>query len=172
MSEASESGPVAREALAPSSLEAGRSVGVTLDRELFIERGQIIAPVSAPSPIVNGLRARVFWLHPTPLAAGTPVVLRSGTAEIRGHVSAIVEALDPADLQSAGVEAIGQNRIGEIDIVLARPAALDTFANNPLTGRFAIEVEGRIAGGGIAVELKPVARGNRARQSHELHHKS
>ncbi|HWK96869.1 MAG TPA: phosphoadenylyl-sulfate reductase [Pseudolabrys sp.] len=163
-----ESWPVARAADTPSILEAGRSVGVTLDRELFIERGHIIAPVAAPSPIVNGLRARVFWLHPTQLAAGTPIVLRSGTAEIRGQVSAIVEALDPADLQSAGVEAIGQNRIGEIDIVLAKPAALDTFANNPLTGRFAIEVEGRIAGGGIAVELTPVAGDIRTPNAEEL----
>ncbi|WP_246662918.1 phosphoadenylyl-sulfate reductase [Pseudolabrys sp. FHR47] len=149
-----ESWPVADAAHPPSSLEAGRSVGVTLDRELFIERGHILALATAPSPIVNGIRARIFWLHPAPLKAGTPIVVRSGTAEIRGRVSAIVDALDPADLQSDGIEIIAQNRIGEIDIALAAPAAFDTFADNPFTGRFAIEVDGRIAGGGIAVELK------------------
>lgn len=167
-----ESWPVANDAHTPSSLEAGRSVGVTLDRELFIERGHIIAPVAAPSPIVNSIRARVFWLHPTPLAAGTPVVLRSGTAEIRGHVSTIVEALDPADLLSAGVETIGQNRIGEIEIALARPAALDTFAQNPVTGRFAIEVDGRIAGGGIVVALTPAAGGRSGRNAEDLQNRA
>ncbi|RDV04341.1 phosphoadenylyl-sulfate reductase [Undibacter mobilis] len=153
--------PVANDAHTTSSLEAGRSVGVTLDRELFIERGHILALASAPAPVVNGIRARIFWLHSLPLAAGTPIVVRSGTAEIRGRVSAIVNSLDPADLQSAGIDIISQNRIGEVDIALATPAALDTFTNNPLTGRFAIEIDGRIAGGGIAVDVKRVGAGHR-----------
>lgn len=149
-----ESWPVTDDTQPVSSLEAGRSVGVTLDRELFIERGHIVSLAATPPAVVSGIRARIFWLHPSDLAAGTPILLRSGTAEIRGRVTAIVNALDPADLKSAGVEVIAQNRIGEVDIALATPAALDTLATNPLTGRFAIEVDGRIAGGGIIVELK------------------
>src|SRR6202007_2321235 len=47
---------------------AGRSVGITLDRELFIERGDIIAHTSAAPRETRRLRARIFWLHDKPLA--------------------------------------------------------------------------------------------------------
>src|SRR5262249_1483635 len=50
---------------------AGRSVGITLDRELFIERGDVIAHLGRAPRDTRRLRARVFWLHDTPLAAGT-----------------------------------------------------------------------------------------------------
>src|ERR1700755_2029955 len=42
---------------------AGRSVGITLDRELFIERGDIIAHAGQSPRDTRRLRARIFWLH-------------------------------------------------------------------------------------------------------------
>jgi bifunctional enzyme CysN/CysC len=42
---------------------AGRSVGITLDRELFIERGDVIAHVGSSPRDTRRLRARIFWLH-------------------------------------------------------------------------------------------------------------
>ena len=46
---------------------AGRSVGITLDRELFIERGDVIAHVGSAPRDTRRLRARIFWLHDKPL---------------------------------------------------------------------------------------------------------
>src|SRR5947207_6932979 len=45
---------------------AGRSVGITLDRELFIERGDVIAHVGATPRDTRRIRRRIFWLHDQP----------------------------------------------------------------------------------------------------------
>src|SRR4030088_1284764 len=54
----------------PGSQSAGRSVGITLDRELFIERGDVIAHVSDSPRDTRRIRARIFWLHDKPLLSG------------------------------------------------------------------------------------------------------
>ncbi len=79
---------------------AGRSVGITLDRELFIERGDVIAHVGTSPRDTRRLRARIFWLHDQPLATGASILVRLGTRESRATVVAIEKAVDPGELSS------------------------------------------------------------------------
>ena len=132
---------------------AGRSVGITLDRELFIERGDIIAHAGDSPRDTRRLRARIFWLHEKPLAKGDQILVRLGTREARASVVAIEKAIDPGALSSAQDTAIARNHVGEIDISLAQPIAADVYADNPHTGRLVIEVNGRIAGGGLVLSI-------------------
>jgi bifunctional enzyme CysN/CysC len=138
---------------------AGRSVGITLDRELFLERGDVIAHASASVRDTRRLKARIFWLHDTPLIAATTILVRLGTMESRATVVAIENAVDPGELSSVGTSSISRNHVGEIDISLAHPVAADTYADNPRTGRLVIEVNGRIAGGGLVLSVDTGVRG-------------
>src|ERR1700754_4502039 len=132
---------------------AGRSVGITLDRELFIERGDIIAHTGKNPRDTRRLRARIFWLHEKPLAKGDQILVRLGTREARASVVAIEKAIDPGALSNPENTAIARNHVGEIDISLAQPIAADAYADNPRTGRLVIEVNGRIAGGGLVLSV-------------------
>jgi bifunctional enzyme CysN/CysC len=132
---------------------AGRSVGITLDRELFIERGDVIAHVDAAPRDTRRIRARIFWLHDKPLATGASILVRLGTKEARATVVAIEKAVDPGELSSAETTSIARNHVGEIDIALAQPFAADPVSDNPRTGRLVIEVNGRIAGGGLVLSV-------------------
>jgi bifunctional enzyme CysN/CysC len=132
---------------------AGRSVGITLDRELFIERGDIIAHTGNSPRDTRRLRARIFWLHEKPLARGDQILVRLGTREARASVVAIEKAIDPGALSNAQDTAIARNHVGEVDISLAQPIAADVYADNPRTGRLVIEVNGRIAGGGLVLSI-------------------
>lgn len=132
---------------------AGRSVGITLDRELFLERGDIIAHAKAAPRDTRRLRARIFWLHDAPLKAGASVLVRLGTMETRASIVAIDKAVDPGELESVAGAEIGRNHVGEIDIALAKPVATDPYTENPRTGRLVIEVNGRIAGGGLVLSV-------------------
>ncbi|MFO1111246.1 MAG: adenylyl-sulfate kinase [Bradyrhizobium sp.] len=132
---------------------AGRSVGITLDRELFIERGDIIAHASAAPRDTRRIRARVFWLHDKPLAKGDTILVRLGTRESRANVVAIEKAIDPGALSNEENKSIARNHVGEIDISLAQPVAADPYGENPRTGRLVIEVNGRIAGGGLVLSV-------------------
>jgi bifunctional enzyme CysN/CysC len=130
---------------------AGRSVGITLDRELFIERGDVIAHVDAAPRDTRRIRARIFWLHDKPLVSGASILVRLGTKEARATVVAIEKAVDPGELSSVETKAIARNHVGEIDISLAQAFAADPYTDNPRTGRLVIEVNGRIAGGGLVL---------------------
>jgi bifunctional enzyme CysN/CysC len=132
---------------------AGRSVGITLDRELFIERGDVIAHVGTSPRDTRRLRARIFWLHDKALAKGEQILVRLGTREVRATVVAIEKAVDPGELSSVENTSIARNHVGEIDISLAQPIAADPYADNPRTGRMVIEVGGRIAGGGLVLSV-------------------
>jgi bifunctional enzyme CysN/CysC len=132
---------------------AGRSVGITLDRELFLERGDIISHTNASPRDTRRLRARIFWLHDAPLKAGASILVRLGTMETRASVVAIEKAVDPGELLSVETAAIGRNHVGEIDLSLAKAVAVDPYAENPRTGRLVIEVNGRIAGGGLVLSV-------------------
>ena len=132
---------------------AGRSVGITLDRELFIERGDVIAHVGATPRDTRRIRARIFWLHDKPLSKGDQILIRLGTRESRASVVAIEKAVDPGELSNEETKAIARNHVGEIDISLAQPIAADPYQENPRTGRLVIEVNGRIAGGGLVLSV-------------------
>ncbi|MET0970840.1 MAG: adenylyl-sulfate kinase [Tardiphaga sp.] len=132
---------------------AGRSVGLTLDRELFVERGDVIAHAGSVPSETRRLRARIFWLHEQPLKAGASILLRLGVREVRATVVAIEKAIDPGKLAHVETREIALNHVGEIDIALAQPVAADSYADNPRTGRLVIEVNGRIAGGGLVLAV-------------------
>src|SRR5471030_1859424 len=132
---------------------AGRSVGITLDRELFIERGDVIAHTASAPRDTRRIRARIFWLHDKPLRSGASILVRLGTREARATVVTIEKAVDPGELTSVETTSIARNHVGEIDIALAQPLAVDPYTDNPRTGRLVIEVHGRIAGGGLVLSV-------------------
>ena len=132
---------------------AGRSVGITLDRELFIERGDVIAHVGSSPRDTSRIHARIFWLHDKPLVTGASILVRLGTRETRATVVAIEKAVDPGELESVEATSIARNHVGEIDISLAQPLAADSYTDNPRTGRLVIEIQGRIAGGGLVLSV-------------------
>lgn len=73
--------------------------------------------------------------------------------ETRATIVEINKAVDPGELASVETTAIGRNHVGEIDIALAKPVAADPYTDNPRTGRLVIEVNGRIAGGGLVLSV-------------------
>lgn len=149
-----ESWPTLVGATPPREAGAGRSIGVTLDRELYIDRGHLISAQAAPVSSVERLRARIFWLHQTPLEAGARFIVRIGTGESRGTIRAIENAVDPGEIAAVGAREIAQNHVGEVEIVLARPLATDPHAVNARTGRIVLEYGGRIAGGGLVLSVE------------------
>ena len=162
---------------------AGRSVGITLDRELFLERGDVIAHTATAPRDTRRLHARIFWLHEAPLKTGDTVLVRIGTMESRATVVAIEKAVDPGELTGIASTLIARNHVGEIDLALARPAAADPYADNPRNGRLVIEINGRIAGGGLVlsvdagqravpVDIVPVESALRPEERATRHHHS
>lgn len=157
-----EAWPVPDQSKVPLDARAGQSVGVTLDQEIFLQRGDVISAGAAPTA-ATALRARVFWLHETPLESGLALTVRIGTSETRATITGIPKAVDPGALETSGHDAIAQNHVGEIQIALTTPLAADTYEASPQTGRVVLDLDGRIAGGGLILAAERAATTQPAR---------
>ncbi|WP_368413293.1 adenylyl-sulfate kinase [Dongia sp.] len=144
---------------AASDAEAGQSVGVTLDEQLFIERGEIASHVEDAPIETNVFKAKLFWLAKKPLKLGENYRLRLQTRDVNVVVESIVSLYDADSFNSRPSEIVERNDIA--DVILRSPAllALDGVENNPKTGRFVLsDRRNIIAGGTIALEGYPDQR--------------
>ena len=131
------------------SASAGQSIAITLDEQIFVERGHLASPVSDPPVETNVFRARLFWLGHKPLAVGRRYTMKLGTAEHAVEVQSIESVIDVEDLAHASAAMIPRNGIGEITLRARATMVLDEFTANPRTGRFVLIEDYDTVGGGI-----------------------
>ncbi len=146
--------------------EAGHSVGITLDREIFVERGEIIATGATRPKVARSLRARIFWLAEEPLYTGASLTIRLATASTKARIAAIHNVIDPGQLSQTAHATVNSNEVAEVEFGLFQPLGADLHTVNPKTGRIVVEHAGRIAGGGlilsVASDEAPLRPANRA----------
>ena len=128
---------------------AGMSVGITLDEQIFVERGDIASHVEHPPIETDVFRARVFWLGREPLKKGMGLKLKLATMEAPVRVQEIERVIDTSDLNSASGEEVARNQVAEIVLRSRRMLALDEANIVPRMGRFVLVDKYDIAGGGI-----------------------
>jgi bifunctional enzyme CysN/CysC len=145
--------------------EAGRSVGIALDRPLFVERGELVSHV-AGAPILNQrFRATVVWLGNEPLKPGQSYRMQLGTATASVQVEAIERVMDSGLSAARAGNTLARDEIGEVIIRSPRLLALDDAAILPRTGRFVLrEPGGTMVAAGLTrlkdtADFRPVATG-------------
>jgi bifunctional enzyme CysN/CysC len=138
----------------PTEAEAGQSVGITLDEQIFVERGEIASHRDALPMVSTTFRANLFWLGKRPLDCRRKYLLRLATKEIACEVSAIHRIIDTTDLgQPQSGDAVSKNQVAELTLRMKSPIAFDLSSSFEATGRFVLVDEYDIAGGGIITEL-------------------
>lgn len=144
----------------PREAEAGRSVGITLDDQIFVERGQIGHHEDSGPAETNSLRARIVWLGRQPLVRGKRYKLKLATAEHPVEVQTIERVIDTADLASRPADAVGAGEIAEVVLRARATLAVDDARTMARTGRFVL-VDGYDVAGGGTVSLDGHARTRR-----------
>ena len=134
------------------SLDAGRPFGITLDREIFIERGEIAALRIARPALAHVLKTRLFWLGEEPIGIGAKLTLKLATAEVPVAVASIEAVVDTGSLAETPATEVARNQVADVTFSLARPIAADGHERNPRIGRFVLDQGGRITGGGIVLQ--------------------
>jgi bifunctional enzyme CysN/CysC len=138
----------------PTQGEAGQSIGITLDEQIFVERGEIATHPTHLPLVSTAFRANLFWLGKRPLEKGRKYQLRVATKEIDCEVAAIHRIIDTMDLaQQQGSHAVAKNQVAELTLRTKAPVAFDLSASFEATGRFVLVDDYDIAGGGIITEL-------------------
>jgi bifunctional enzyme CysN/CysC len=137
----------------PSEARGGKSTGLTLDEQIFIERGEIAShPDSAPLES-TAFRCNLFWLGKRPLELGKKYQLRLATREVECEVLVIHRIVDAADLEArAKQKNVRKNEVAELTIRTKYPIAFDSYIDFEVTGRFVLVDQYDVSGGGIITE--------------------
>ncbi len=131
------------------AVRAGESIGVTLDEQIFVERGEIASLESNPPMLTNVFRGRIFWLGREPLKAGARYKMKLCTGEFPIEVEKIEKVIDVNDLGTSEPDQVERNAIAEVVLRTRRTLALDPFDHNMYTGRFVLVENYDIVGGGL-----------------------
>ena len=137
----------------------GESVGITLDEQIFVERGEIASHEAEAPQLSNVFRATLFWLAKEPLTVGKRYKLKLATRDANVQVEAIEKVIDTDSLAGRAAEALERNGVGEVVLRSRTPLALDEYRSLPKTGRFVL-VDGydTVGGGAISMEGYPDQR--------------
>jgi bifunctional enzyme CysN/CysC len=137
----------------PLSVGAGRSTGITLSEQIFIERGEIASLKQAPPEVCSRFRANVFWMGKKALEIGKRYQLRLTTNEVDVELESIIAIIDSSTLgRIERHDRLELNDVAEVIIKTRKPLALDCYGDIDATGRFVIIDGCDIWGGGIVME--------------------
>jgi len=138
----------------PRQAEAGQATGFTLDEQIYVTRGELVARAGQPQPeVTSRLRVGLFWLGRRPLVPGREYLLKLGTARVPVQVETIHRSLDAASLEvRSPADAVERLEVAECTLALGRAIAVDPVTRIPATARFVIVDRYDIAGGGLVRE--------------------
>jgi len=137
----------------PGSVQAGRSAGVVLDREIDVSRGDWLLALSQPvqDAIVSGdyfkdtaadsclpqrreISATVAWMDDEPLVAGRVYWALHGHRWVKARVKRVVHRLEINTLVEESADTLPANSIGHIELLLQEPIAAMAFAQSRVLG--------------------------------------
>jgi bifunctional enzyme CysN/CysC len=142
------------EAFAPMAVTA------TLDRDVDVSRGDLIAHVRNVPTLERELEAMVVWMDESPLAAGREYLLKHATASIPCKVSDVRYRVDVQELRHHAAAQLALNEIGRVRLATARPIAFDSYARNRAMGSFILidRLTNATAGAGMILDREAADR--------------
>jgi bifunctional enzyme CysN/CysC len=114
----------------------GQSVTLTLTDEVDCSRGEVIASVASPPPVVDGLLANLVWMSDEPLAPGRSYWLKIGASTVSATVSMVEHIVEIDTGRPAGARLLALNDIGRCELRLDREVAAIPYARGRELGAF------------------------------------
>ncbi len=115
---------------------AGAAITLTLESEVDIARGDLLADPCAPPEFVDQFAAHVIWLSEHPLVPGRSYLLKIGTRTVPATVTALKHRIDVDTLAHLADRTLELNEIGFCNLSTAAAVAFDRFEANRDTGAF------------------------------------
>ena len=128
--------------------EAGKSIGITIEDKLFIDRGDVIVHDDLPI-ITNKIKASIFWMSRTPYNKGDTLLFRCAAQEVVCEIESINRVIDSSTLRLIAKDAdqIRNREVADIVIKTDKPVVVENFNNIQELGRFVLEKQDILAGG-------------------------
>jgi bifunctional enzyme CysN/CysC len=134
----------------PVSATAGESVGLILDEQIFVERGQVASLRDGAPPLSDVFRAQVFWLANEPMKTGASYRIKLGTAIANVTVKAIESVIDLDTLDVRHADRVDRNDLANVVLRASVQLPFAGELHDPSLGRFVLLDGFDVVGGGLA----------------------
>ena len=115
---------------------APQSVTLTLDTEVDVSRGDVLAAAESPPQVADQFEATIVWMHDEPLLPGRSYLLKLATTTLAATIAPLKYKIDANTLEHAVAERLELNDIGVVELELDRALAFESYARNRTLGGF------------------------------------
>jgi len=143
------------EALAPMS------VTLTLEDEIDISRGDMLASAQKPPEVTRHFDASVVWLNEQPLDPARQYLLKHTAQTMPAEIKAVRHRVNVTTLERESVDRLEMNAIGVLRIETSRPLYFDPYTQDRATGSFILidPVTNATVGAGMILAPVVIERG-------------
>jgi sulfate adenylyltransferase subunit 1 len=124
---------VLRHTRQPSTVPAGHSAGIVLDRELDVSRGDWLLAEGNFQP-GRELQTTVAWMDDEPLVAGRVYWALHGHRWVKAKIKRIVHQLDVNTLAEKEATQLDANAIGHVELTLQEALAVLPYSRSRVLG--------------------------------------
>ncbi len=118
--------------------KVGKSVTITLEDEIDVSRGDIIALSSDPCGEADQFQARILWMNNDAMMPGRQYLLKSSTQSATLTLGKLKHRIDVNTLGHLPAKTLELNEIGVCNISLDKRIAFDSYDDNQTMGGFII----------------------------------
>ncbi|MAZ46569.1 MAG: adenylyl-sulfate kinase [Rickettsiales bacterium] len=129
---------------------SGDNVGLTIEDQIFIDKGNLISHITSRPKLMNTFEANLFWLSEKKLKIDKQYLMKINTGEYNIVISKVSKVINTDNLNSKTSSLSPEkNDVCEVIIHSSQLIPMDDFKVNKKTGRFCILDEEKIIAGGI-----------------------
>ena len=117
---------------------AGQSVTITLNDEIDVSRGDIIATPTDPCGVADQFQSRILWMSADAMIPGRQYIFKSNTQSATLTLGKLKHRIEVNTLDHLPAKTLELNEIGVCNISLDKRIAYDSYDNNQTLGGFIV----------------------------------
>ncbi|WP_417826806.1 sulfate adenylyltransferase subunit CysN [Thalassospira povalilytica] len=117
---------------------AGQAITLTLEDEIDISRGDVLAASDAKPEFADQFEARIIWMHEDHLLPGRPYLIKMGAQVTSAQISDLKYKVNVNTLEHVAGKTLELNEVGIANISADKALAFDPYDENRHSGRFII----------------------------------
>jgi sulfate adenylyltransferase large subunit len=149
---------------------APMSIALTLEDELDISRGEMLAAAHEAPAVAANFLAALVWMNAEPLDPNKTYLLKHTSQTVKATVKTIQHRVNMQTLEPEPAATLELNSIGVVEVETTRPLFLDTYTAQRATGSFILidaESHATVAAGMVR-EILPAEGAHTANEAHAV----
>lgn len=115
---------------------ADQAVTITLEDEIDISRGDVIAACEHRPESTDQFQAQIIWMHEKPLLPGRPYLIKTTNKTLTGEVTELKYKVNVNTLEHEAGKVLELNEVGVCNFGLDEPVVFESYRNDKALGSF------------------------------------